>query len=75
MQRQVSRGGAIATKDTGLDGTLLEDHATGGHDLLVGAGDVEIPAAGVVGEEVGDMATMEGHGHHGKFLDGVCVGI
>lgn len=57
---------------THLDGALLQNHTTSEQDLLVGTSDVKVPAAGV-DHEVGYVAAMQGHGHHGEFLDGFAI--
>jgi len=56
-----------------LDGALLENHASGDHDLLIGPGNVEIPASTVVCEKVGYVTAVEGHGHHCELLNSICV--
>ena len=69
----MSAGAERKGKETNLDGTLLENHPASGHDLLIGASDVEIPSPSMVCEEVGDVAAMQGHGHHCDFLDSIRV--
>jgi hypothetical protein len=72
VRQHLRTGKGNFSTTTHLDGTLLQNHSAGNHDLLVGTSDVKVPPAGV-SLEVGDVAAVEGHGHHGEFLDGLGV--
>ena len=73
MLQHVSGSGKIEERETNLDGTFLENHAASGHDLLVGTTDVKIPGPSMICEEVGNVAAMQGHGHHCDFLDSIRI--
>jgi hypothetical protein len=60
--------------ETSLDGTFFENETAGRHDLLVCAGDVEVPSLCLFDRETGDMAAVDLHCCDDELLDGVSIG-
>lgn len=63
----------LSSKETDLNRSLLEYHSTGGHDLLVTAGNIPIPTARMTSLIEIDMDSVQSLGHHGEGVDGLKI--